>query len=369
MDYRVEAVVIGAGVVGLAIGRAMALRGLETVVLEKADRIGAETSSRNSEVIHAGIYYPPGSLKARLCVRGKELLYQYLTERTLPYSRCGKLIVATAVADRRRLSAIAQQGSRCGVHDLRFVPAGEIADLEPEVEAACGLLSPSTGIFDSHQFMLSLQGDLEAAGGNLILATPVTGGRLARRGDHVLETGGDDPTVLVCRLLVNATGLHARATWLALNDAHCATGVPEQYFAKGHYYSYPGTPPFNRLIYPLPDKDGLGVHATLDLMGQVRFGPDVKWVEGIDYHFDESNRESFVEAVRAYYPGLEADRLQPGYTGIRPKILGPGLTGGDFLLLTEQEHGFTGFYSLHGIESPGLTASLAIAEEVLARIG
>lgn len=369
MDYRVDAVVIGAGVVGLAIGRALALKGLETIVLERADRIGAETSSRNSEVIHAGIYYPPGSLKARLCIRGKAMLYQYLSERTLPYSRCGKLIVAATVTERQRLSAIAERGSGCGVHDLAFLSAGEIAVLEPEVEAACGLLSPSTGILDSHQFMLSLQGELEGAGGVVALSTPVTGGRLAVRGEHLVETGGDEPAALGCRLLVNTSGLHARDTWLALMGPGNAAGVPAQYYAKGHYYSYPGRAPFNRLIYPLPEKGGLGIHATLDLAGQVRFGPDVQWVEAIDYRFDESNRAAFVEAVRRYYPTLEPDRLQPGYTGVRPKVRGPAEDAGDFVLLTEQEHGFPGVYSLHGIESPGLTASLAIAEELLSRIG
>jgi len=365
MTYRVDAVVIGAGVVGLAVGRALAGRGLDTVVLEQAGRIGSETSSRNSEVIHAGIYYPPGSLKARLCVRGRDLLYDYLESHAIPYARCGKLIVAGEHDGRERLSAIARRAQQCGAGPLTWVDRAGIAELEPAVSAALGLLSPATGIVDSHQFMLSLQGELAAAGAQLALATPVVGGRLDGTGEHRVETGGAAPTSLQCRLLVNAAGLHARETWLKLAGQWDRNTVPPQYYARGQYYRYAGAPPFSRLVYPLPEAGGLGVHATLDLAGQVRFGPDVQWTDGIDYHFDDSRRALFAETIRRYYPDLAAEKLQPAYVGIRPKVTARGEPDGDFMIVTEREHGLPGFFSLHGIESPGLTASLAIAEYLL----
>lgn len=365
MDYRIEAVVIGAGVVGLAIARALALKGFETIVLEKAAHIGSETSSRNSEVIHAGIYYPPGSVKAELCVRGKALLYEYLAERDLPYARCGKLIVASRAAERARLDTISRRARDCGVEDLVYTTAADIAAMEPYVRGDIGLLSPSTGIVDSHQLMRSLQGEFEAAGGAIAFSTPVQSGRLASKGDHLLVTGGEVPANLTCGVLVNASGLYARDTWLRLAGPANSKGIPAQYYAKGHYYAYAGKTPFQRLIYPLPGEGGLGVHATLDLGGQVRFGPDVRWVDRIDYDFDDSGKEDFARAVRTYYPALDTDKLQPGYTGIRPKVVARGETDGDFGIVTEREHGFGGFVSLHGIESPGLTASLAIAEKVV----
>ena len=365
MDIRTEAVVIGAGVVGLAIARALARKGLETVVLEKALHIGSETSSRNSEVIHAGIYYPPGSTKAELCVRGKALLYDYLAQHDLPYARCGKLIVAPQTAERSRLDVIAERARSCGVNDLVYATADDIAAMEPGVLGDIGLLSPSTGIVDSHQLMLSLQGEFESAGGAIAFSTPVESGRLTSSGDHVVITGGDAAASLSCGVLVNASGLHARDTWLSLIGTEKSQGIPAQYYAKGHYYSYSAKSPFQRLIYPLPGEGGLGVHATLDLAGQVRFGPDVRWVDQVDYNFDDSKKEDFVRAVRAYYPALDADKLQPSYTGIRPKLVRQGEPDGDFEIVTEREHGLRGFVSLHGIESPGLTACLAIAEKVV----
>jgi L-2-hydroxyglutarate oxidase LhgO len=368
MNYSVDAAVVGAGVVGLAIGRALALQGMETLVLEQATCIGSETSSRNSEVIHAGIYYPQGSLKAQYCVRGKELLYDYLKSRNIPHSRCGKLLVAQHASKVDRLADIEARAKRCGVDDLVTLSRVEIQRLEPLVESEAGLFSPSTGIFDSHQFMLSLQADLEAAGGLVVLSNPVTGGKLGRRGKHTVVSGKENQTSLKCGVLINASGLSARDTWLKLAGKNGADLIPGQYFAKGHYYSYSGRAPFSHLVYPLPESGGLGIHATLDLSGQVRFGPDVRWTKRRDYDFDDSAREEFIRSICKYFPTLESDRLQPAYTGIRSKVVAPGAADGDFMILTEKEHGISGYVSLHGIESPGLTASMAIAEDIVSSI-
>lgn len=368
MSIRTEAVVIGAGVVGLAIARALAQDGRETILLEKAPLVGSETSSRNSEVIHAGIYYPPGSLKAALCVRGKQLLYDYLESRRVPHARCGKLIVAASMSERDQLQAIRRRALACGVDDLRLLAKREVCALEPAVRAEQGLLSPSTGIIDSHQFLLSLLGDFERAGGIFSPLTPVVSGRLADRGEHLVHTGGAQPASIHCRTLINCSGLDARDTWLRLAGQGDASRIPPQYFARGQYYTYPGKAPFSRLVYPLPARGGLGIHATLDMAGQVRFGPDVRWVDAVDYRFDDRHREQFVQAVRAYYPQLDPARLQPGYTGIRPKLAARDAPDADFLIATERDHGRRGFVSLHGIESPGLTASLAIAEQLLAAL-
>jgi L-2-hydroxyglutarate oxidase LhgO len=357
-----EAVVIGAGVVGLAIARALALAGRETVVLESAGRIGVETSSRNSGVIHAGIYYPAGSLKAQLCLRGKKLLYEYLRQRSLPHSRCGKLIVAATQADTEKLELIANRAVQVGVDDLRWLSTQSLAEFEPHVRASVGLFSPSTGIIDGHQFMLSLLGELEAAGGVIAYRSPVISGQLASRGLHLVNVGGETPVTMRCQILVNASGLYARDTLIKLTEKGRGFDLPQQQYAKGHYYSYSGDSPFSHLVYPLPEAGGLGVHATLDLAGQLKFGPDVCWQDAIDYSFDESRRDIFESAIKKYYPGLDPRRLQPAYTGIRPKIAGPETADPDFLILAPPGHGYQGFYSLHGIESPGLTAALAIAE-------
>tara|TARA_R110002110_G_scaffold413729_1_gene641549 strand:+ start:27824 stop:28936 length:1113 start_codon:yes stop_codon:yes gene_type:complete len=363
MDYSTDVVVIGAGVVGLAIARELAATGLETIVLESAAHIGEETSSRNSEVIHAGIYYPPGSVKANTCVRGKQLLYDYIESHGVPHRQCGKLVVASSEAERGSLQAIQDRAERCAVSDLRWLDAAAIAELEPQVSGSVGLFSPSTGIVDSHQLMLALQGDIESLCGSIALSSPVLSGTLDPRSKHVLRVGGDAETELGCRFLINASGLFARDVGLQLRGAQWSQ-PPAAYYAKGHYYSYPGKPPFSHLVYPLPEAGGLGVHATIDLAGQVRFGPDVRWVDEIDYAFDDSQREAFAAAVRRYYPGLDSTRLQPGYTGIRPKVSAPGAPASDFTILLQGHHGVPGFCSLHGIESPGLTACLAIAEYV-----
>ncbi len=365
----VDAVVIGAGVVGLAIGRALALRGLETVVLERANAIGTGTSSRNSEVIHAGIYYATNSLKALTCVHGRAQLYDYLESHGVSHRRCGKLLVATSPAQQARLTQIQAQAARNGVHDLRRLDAHELRAIEPELNALAALHSPSTGIVDSHGLMLALLGDLEANGGALALLSPVEG-LVCGDTAHVVTVGGAAASELQARIVVNAAGLWApdlarRFKGLALDD------VPRARYAKGNYVSLAGRAPFSHLIYPVPEAAGLGVHLTLDLAGQARFGPDVEWIEpasadAIDYRVDTQRIAGFEAAIRRYWPGLPEDALQPAYSGVRPKLDRPGEA--DFVLHGPAEHGVRGLVNLYGIESPGLTASLALADEVLIRL-
>ncbi|WP_119680602.1 NAD(P)/FAD-dependent oxidoreductase [Indioceanicola profundi] len=358
---RVDCVVVGAGVVGLAVGRALALGGREVLVLEQGPGIGQETSSRNSEVIHAGIYYQPGSLKARLCVRGKEQLYTYCRERGIAHRRCGKIIVGTRPEHQAVLERYSATAAENGVLDLSMLDRSAIRDMEPEVDAVVGVLSPSSGIVDSHALMLSLQGDIENAGGAVLLHTPVLGGRPGADGLE-LEIGGAEPMRLGCRTLVNAAGLGAQD--LALKVGAAPENVPTRYLAIGHYYVLSGRSPFHRLVYPIPEDGGLGVHVTVDLGGQAKFGPDVRWIDKADYAFDDSRRGQFVEAIRNYYPGLDENRLQPGYTGIRPKLSGPGAGFSDFRIDFPQSTGVPGLVSLYGMESPGLTSCLAIGDYV-----
>ncbi len=368
----VDAVVIGAGVVGLAVGRALALRGLETVVLERTNLIGSATSSRNSEVIHAGIYYATGSLKARLCVKGREALYAYCKTHGVEHRRCGKLLVATTEAQHTKLAQIQTLAALNGVSDLQLLNANEVHALEPELRAVAALLSPSTGIVDSHGFMLALQGDFEGAGGVLVLLAPVD--RIDARGERlVLDVGGDAPMPLAARFVVNAAGLWAlqlAASTLGLAPRH----VPQARFCKGNYFSLAARAPFSHLIYPIPQDAGLGVHLTLDLAGQARFGPDVEWIapatpDDIDYHVDAARAPAFEADIRSYWPGLPQRALQPAYSGVRPKLQGPGEPAHDFILQGPVDHGVAGLMNLFGIESPGLTASLALADEVLSRLG
>ena len=365
----VDVVVIGAGVVGLAIGRALSLRGLETVVLERANAIGTGTSSRNSEVIHAGIYYATDSLKARLCVSGRARLYDYLDAHGIDHRRCGKLLVATTDAQRSRLAQIQAQAARNGVDDLRLLDTRELRAMEPALNAVAALHSPSTGIVDSHGLMLALQGDLEASGGALALLSPVE--RVVCGADaHEVRVGGESPMALRARFVVNAAGLWApdlagRFEGLAVRH------VPNARYAKGNYFSLAGRAPFSHLIYPVPEEAGLGVHLTLDLAGQVRFGPDVEWIvpasaDAIDYRVDAQRAAGFEAAIRRYWPGLPAGALQPAYSGVRPKLELPGEA--DFVLQGPAEHGVRGLLNLYGIESPGLTASLALADEALTRL-
>ena len=353
-----DVVVIGAGVVGLAIAAALAQRGREVLVLERNDHIGEETSSRNSEVIHAGIYYPTGSLKARLCVRGKSLLYDYCGTHGVGFRRCGKLIVASRASQQETLRDYQRQALTNGAGKLEWLDAPQIERLEPAVQAVAGLLSPTTGIVDSHGFMLALQADLEAHGGLLVCRAPVAA--IAEHGDRFRVTTSD--YALAPQLLVNAAGLHAPSIAAAVCDA------PPTFYARGRYYTYSDKAPFQRLVYPIASAGGLGVHVTLDLAGQARFGPDVEWIGSIDYTFSDVHRAAFIDAIRQYYPSLDAERLQPGYTGIRPKISGPGEPAADFRIEFLGSSAQPALVNLFGIESPGLTAALAIAEHVCERV-
>ncbi len=361
MTESVDCAVIGAGVVGLAVARALALRGREVLVLEAAPAIGTGTSSRNSEVIHAGIYYPAGSLKARLCVQGREMLYAYCAARGVPYRRCGKLIVATRPEQQAQLHAIAAHAAANGVADLQWLDRDAARALEPALECVAALHSPSTGIVDSHALMLALQGDLEHAGGLVALNSPLDHAQCTQ--DAILLIANDG-TRLQARTVVNAAGLAApllAQRFEGLDPRH----VPTPYYAKGSYFTLSGKAPFSRLIYPVPEAAGLGVHLTLDLGGQAKFGPDVQWVETPDdLTVDPARGEAFYSEVRRYWPDLRAGSLVPGYAGMRPKISGPAAAAADFVIQGEHDHGVRGLVNLFGIESPGLTSALAIAEHV-----
>ena len=360
---EVDCIVAGAGVIGLAVARALAMAGREVVILEAAEGIGTETSSRNSEVIHAGIYYAANSLMARFCVAGRRMLYTYCAEKFVPHINCGKLIVATDTREDGMLAGIKQRAETNRVEGMRVLTAAEAVALEPNLVCTSALLSPATGIIDSHSFMVALHGDAENAGAVSVFFSPVLGGRVAGRGLEVY-VGGSDPMTLRCRLLINSTGLHAPALAGRIRGMP-RDRVPTAYYAKGNYFTLSGRSPFSRLIYPVPVPGGLGVHLTVDLGGQARFGPDVEWIDTIDYKVDPSRSDSFYAAVRKYWPELKDGALQPGYAGIRPKIVSKGETGQDFVVQGPQTHGVAGLINLFGIESPGLTASLAIADHVL----
>ncbi len=364
MSERIECVVIGAGVVGLAVARAMAQRGRETIILEAEAAIGTETSSRNSEVIHAGIYYPEGSGKARFCVEGKHLLYEFCEARGVEYKRCGKLIVAADEPQIAALKSIEKLARANGVMDLTWLTAAEVHALEPELNAVTALHSPSTGIVDSHGFMLALQGDFEQAGGMIALQSPVQRGHCAQDGIY-MEAGMEDRMELATAVVINCAGLHAQAVAQRIEGIPGAS-IPPAYFAKGNYYVLQGRAPFKRLVYPVPEPGGLGVHLTLDLAGQARFGPDVEWVEGLDYTVDPARADKFYAAIRRYWPALPDNSLQPGYAGIRPKLSGPGEPAADFMIQGPDAHGVKGLVNLYGIDSPGLTSAIAIANHVAA---
>ncbi len=359
---QLDCVVIGAGVVGLAVARALALQGREVVVLEKAKLIGSETSSHNSEVIHAGIYYAADSLKARFCVEGRKRLYPFMEERGIEHKKCGKLIVATNAAQVAELASIKQRAERNGVDDLRLVEKAELRELEPALSAEAALLSPSTGILDSHGLMLAYQGDMEDHGGAIAFGSSVSAME-AQDAGIVLHVCGDTVMTLKAKTVVNSAGLTApllAANTKGLTPAH----QPTAYYAKGNYFTLAGRVPFSKLIYPVPEKAGLGVHLTLDLGGQARFGPDVEWVDAPDYAVDPARGESFYEAIRNYWPDLADGSLQPGYAGIRPKLQAPGEPAHDFRVDGPKDHGLPGLVNLFGIESPGLTSSLAIGDYV-----
>lgn len=363
---RVDCVVIGAGVVGLAVARALARDGREVVVLEAEDAIGTGTSSRNSEVIHAGIYYPAGSLKGQLCVTGRQALYAYCDSHQVPYRRCGKLIVATSDEQVAGLRQLEQHALGNGVDDLRWLDAAGLHALEPEVAGVAALISPSTGIIDSHALMLALLGDAEAAGAMLALKSPVLAMRAAD-GGVLLEVGGDEPMHLLADTVVNCAGHGAPVLARAMPGA-AGESAPPRYFAKGNYFTLGMRSPFSHLVYPMPEPGGLGVHLTLDLAGQARFGPDVQWIDTLDYRLDPSRAEHFYAAIRRYWPALPDGALQPAYTGIRPKISGPGEPAADFRIDGPEVHGVAGLVNLFGIESPGLTSCLAIAALVRQRV-
>ncbi|GAA0230403.1 NAD(P)/FAD-dependent oxidoreductase [Castellaniella daejeonensis] len=367
MTDRVDCVVIGAGVVGLAVARACALAGLETLALEAEAAIGTATSARNSEVIHAGLYYPRGSLKARLCVQGRQALYDYCASHGVSHARCGKFIVATREEQIGALDRIGAAAAANGVHDLRRLDAARARAREPALQCVAALESPSTGIIDSHGLMLALQGDLESAGGLLALRAPVLSGKVLPEG-ILLRIGGDEPMELIARRVVNCAGLHAQTVAAAI-DGLPPGSIPAGRYAKGNYYALSGKAPFSRLIYPVPEPGGLGVHLTLDLGGQARFGPDVEWVDAIDYTVDPARADGFYAAIRRYWPDLRDGALHPDYAGIRPKLAVPAGQDADFLIQDARAHGVPGLVNLYGIESPGLTACLAIAGEVIQRLG
>ena len=358
----VDVVVAGAGVVGIAVARALAMAGRDVIVLDAAEAIGTETSSRNSEVIHAGIYYPKDSLMARLCVDGRRALYAYCDERGVAYRKCGKLIVATSPEEDTMLAGIQARAEANGVEGMRVLNAAEAQALEPNLVCTSALLSPETGILDSHAYMLALQGDAEAHGATFVFNSPLLRGRAVPNGVEI-EVGGAEPTTLRCRTLVNSAGLHA--TRLASTIVGMPGQlVPRQYYARGCYFTLAGRSPFSRLIYPVPVQGGLGVHLTIDLGDQARFGPDVEWIDRLDYTVDPRRADGFYAAVRRYWPQLKDGALQPGYAGIRPKLSAQGAPAQDFVVQTEAAHGVAGLINLFGIESPGLTSAVALADLV-----
>jgi L-2-hydroxyglutarate oxidase LhgO len=362
---RVDCVVVGAGVVGLAAAGALALAGREVLVLEAAEGIGTGISSRNSEVVHAGLYYPPGSLKARLCREGRDRLYAFCAERGVGHRRPGKLVVAADAGEVPALQRLQATAKANGVADVSWLSGAEARAREPELRCAAALLSPATGIVDSHGLMVALLAEAQTRGAVLALRSPALGGRVTDDG-IVLDIGGAEPTRLLCRSVVNSAGLGALRLARSLRGFPPAA-VPRGYLCKGSYFTLARRAPFRHLIYPAPEQAGLGIHLTVDLGGQPRFGPDVEWVEAEDYRVDPGRAEAFAAAVRRYWPDLPGEALQAGYAGIRPKIAGPGEPPADFLVQGPRDHGVAGLVNLFGIESPGLTACLALADEVAAR--
>jgi L-2-hydroxyglutarate oxidase LhgO len=359
---EVDVVVVGAGAVGLAVAHALALKGRDIIVVEREDAIGTGTSSRNSEVIHAGFYYPKDSLKARLCVEGKHKLYAFCDAHHVDYNKCGKLVVATSDEELAGLAELLEKGRVNGVADLEIISSEQAYEMEPNLQCLGALWSPSTGIFDSHAFMLALQGGLEKKGGLVAFLSPLLEGRIEPDG-IILEVGGEQPMTLKAKLLINSAGLGAiplARNLGGLDPIH----VPEPHYARGNYFMLSGKGPFERLIYPMPKKAGLGIHYTRDLGGQARFGPDVEWVDDIDYKVNRERAELFYASIRSYWPDLDDGDLIPGYAGIRPKIQGPGESAVDFVIQGPETHGIPALINLFGIESPGLTSSLAIGDYV-----
>ena len=366
--FDLDAVVVGAGAVGLATGRALALAGQSVVVIERERSIGQGVSSRNSEVIHAGLYYATDSLKARLCVEGRRALYAFLDSRGVGYRRCGKLVVATEASEVPRLEAIAAQARTNGVEEIEALTGAQAQALEPALRAHAALLSPQSGVFDSHGYMLALQGEIEDQGGAVVVATPFEGAEPLAGGGFAVRAGGAEPTTLTCRQLVIAAGLGAQAA-AARIESYPTEQIPTLHYGKGVYFALRGPAPFERLIYPPPIAGALGVHYRRDLGGQARFGPDLEFVETEDYSVNPDKRAGFAAYVRRFWPALADDDLTPDYAGLRPKLHGPGEAQPDFRIDDAAHHGLEGLVTLFGIESPGLTSSLAIGDLVAARLG
>lgn len=358
---KLDVAVIGAGVVGLAVARAFTIQGREVAVFESEETYGTQTSSRGSGVIHAGIYYKSRSLKARLCVEGRDSLYEYCVENNVPHQRVGKIIVATSDDQIPTLEKLKERAKKNGVDDLETLTASDVKKLEPLISSVLGLLSPSTGIIDPHELMTSFKRDILRQNAWILLSSPILEGKVQDSG-ILLSVGGREPTTILCRAVINCAGLKAQEVAHKIDGLAKGT-VPPIYYAKGHYFELSGASSFSHLVYPIPVPGGLGIHATLDLAGRARFGPDVKWVDKIDYSF-AARAEDFYPAIRKYYPGLPDGVLQAGYTGIRPKIAPPGSPEQDFMIKGPSDHGVPGLINLFGIESPGLTASLAIARHV-----
>ena len=368
LPHDFQAVVIGGGAVGLACAAALGQRLGPTLVLEAAAQWGSGISSRNSEVIHAGLYYPTGSLKHRLCLRGRQMLYDHLARLGIPHHKCGKLVVATDEAELSQIEALVRRARDNGVEGVRMLGRQDVARMEPELRSVGALWSPESGIFDSHAHMLALIAEIEATGGHVVSATPLAGASPLADG-YRLRTGGADPAEVTTLVLVNAAGLSAPDV-AARVEAMPAGAIPRQRLAKGCYFGLTGPAPFRHLVYPAPVDGGLGVHATIDLAGRVRFGPDVEWlppgttVAQVDHAVPADRAATFSEAIRRYWPGLPDGALFPDYAGVRPKLTDPGAPAADFVIQGARDHGLPGLVNLFGIESPGLTAALAIAEQV-----
>jgi len=360
----VDCVVVGAGVIGLAVARALARAGVEVIVLEAEAAIGQHASSRNSEVIHAGLYYPPGSVKARTCLEGRERLYAYCAERGIPHRRCGKLVVAADETQVAELAALRERAHANGARDVDWVSPARVRALEPELRCVAALHSPSTGILDSHAYLLALLADAEAAGATLVCRTPLLAAECSAGGGFLLQAGGAEPLRFKARFLVNAAGLRAPSVARRI-AGYPAERAPRELYAKGSYFALARRSPFRCLVYPVPEPGGLGVHLTLDLAGRARFGPDVEWTDRIDYAVDPLRAERFYAAIRRYWPALPDGALVPDYAGVRAKIVGPGEPAADFVVEGPAAHGIEGLVHLYGIESPGLTASLALADDVV----
>jgi L-2-hydroxyglutarate oxidase LhgO len=364
-EFDFDAAVVGAGAVGLACAYHLALAGKQVVVLEKEQLIGQGTSSRNSEVIHAGLYYPTGSLKAELCVRGRRLLYPFLDAHGVGFDKCGKIVVATSESEIEHVEAVARQAEINGVEGLKLLNAGEVHALEPEVRAVMGLWSPETGIFDSHSYMLALEGEIEARGGAVVTGSPFEGAEPLPGGGFKVRTGGDDPAELTVRLLIIAAGLGAQAA-AARVAGYPADQIPKLHYGKGVYFALHGKAPFHHLVYPPPRPGALGIHYKRDMGGRAHFGPDLQFVEVEDYDVDPARARAFYDYVRHFWPALPDGALSPDYAGIRPKLHGAGEPQPDFRIDGPERHRIPGLIALYGIESPGLTASLGIGEKVAA---